>query len=54
MLERARRAGVKAAWVTGDAAYGNDAYLRRTLEANEQPYVLAVKSGLPHRWRFPG
>ena len=53
MLERARRAGVKAAWVTGDAAYGNDAYLRRTLEANEQPYVLAVKSGLPHGWRAP-
>jgi len=44
MLERARKAGVKAAWVTGDAVYGNDAHFRRALESNGQPYVLAVKS----------
>jgi SRSO17 transposase len=43
MLERAWKAGVKAAWVTGDAVYGNDAHFRRTLESNAQPYVLAVK-----------
>lgn len=44
MLQRAWRAGVKAAWVTGDAVYGSDAHLRRTLESNGQPYVLAVRS----------
>jgi SRSO17 transposase len=44
MLKRAWRLGVKAAWVTGDAVYGNDVKFRRFLEANDQPYVLAVKS----------
>jgi SRSO17 transposase len=44
MLQRVWRAGVKAAWVTGDTVYGSDAHLRRTLESNRQPYVLAVKS----------
>jgi SRSO17 transposase len=44
MLKRAWKAGVRAAWVTGDAAYGNDVHLRRTLESNGQPYVLAVRS----------
>jgi SRSO17 transposase len=44
MLKRAWRAGVHAAWVTGDAVYGNDPHFRRTLESNRQPYVLAVKS----------
>ena len=43
MLKRAWKVGVKAAWVTGDAVYGNDAHFRRTLESNGQPYVLAVK-----------
>lgn len=54
MLKRAWKAGVKAAWVTGDAVYGNDAHLRRTLESNRQPYVLAVKSDqrlYDGRWR---
>ncbi len=54
MLERAWRAGVKAAWVTGDAVYGNDIHFRRTLETNGQPYVLAVKSDQrldDGRWR---
>ena len=54
MLERAWKAGVKAAWVTGDAVYGNDVHFRRTLEARGQPYVLAVKSDqrlYDGRWR---
>jgi SRSO17 transposase len=54
MLKRAWKAGVKAAWVTGDAVYGNDVRFRRTLESNGQPYVLAVKSDqrlYDGRWR---
>jgi SRSO17 transposase len=54
MLERARKAGVKAAWVTGDAVYGSDVHFRRTLESNSQPYVLAVRSDqrlYDGRWR---
>jgi SRSO17 transposase len=46
MLKRAWRAGFQAAWVTGDAVYGDDARLRRTLEANGQSYVLAVRCDL--------
>jgi len=45
MLKRAWEAGVKAAWVTGDAVYGNDVRFRRTSESDGQPYVLAVRSG---------
>jgi SRSO17 transposase len=44
MLQRAWKAGVEAAWVTGDAVYGSDAHFRRALESHDQPYVLAVKS----------
>lgn len=44
MLERAFRAGVLAAWVTGDEVYGNDGNLRRWLEGQGHPYVLAVRS----------
>jgi SRSO17 transposase len=54
MLERAWKAGVKAAWVTGDAVYGNDVHFRRTLESHGQPYVLAVRSDqrlYDGRWR---
>jgi SRSO17 transposase len=54
MLERAWRAGVEAAWVTGDAVYGNDVHFRRALESNGQPYVLAVKGDqrlYDGRWR---
>lgn len=54
MLKRAWKAGMKAAWVTGDAVYGNDVQFRRTLESNGQPYVLAVKSDqrlYDGRWR---
>jgi SRSO17 transposase len=42
MLERARQAGVPAAWVTADSVYGDDRSLRVWLESQEQPYVLAV------------
>jgi SRSO17 transposase len=44
MLRRARAAGVRAAWVAADTVYGNDGKFRRFLEANHQPYVLAVQS----------
>src|SRR5215208_5677407 len=42
MLARAFAAEVPAAWVTGDEIYGNDGGLRRWLEAQNRPYVLAV------------
>jgi SRSO17 transposase len=42
MLARARQADVPAAWVTADSVYGDDRRLRMWLEAQEQPYVLAV------------
>jgi SRSO17 transposase len=44
MLARARTAGVPAAWVVADEVYGNDAALRRWLEATRQAFVLAVSS----------
>jgi SRSO17 transposase len=43
MLERALDAGVPAAWVTADEAYGGDPALRGWLEDGKVPYVLAVK-----------
>jgi SRSO17 transposase len=42
MLQRAREVGVPAAWVTGDAVYGNDRKLRIWLEEQRQPFVLEV------------
>ena len=42
MLARAFDAGVPAAWVTGDEVYGGDGELRRWLEGERRPYVLAV------------
>jgi len=42
MLARAFAADVPAAWVTGDEIYGNDGDLRRWLEGQQRPYVLAV------------
>jgi SRSO17 transposase len=42
MLERAFAAGIPAAWVTGDEVYGNNRRLRRWLESQHQPFVLAV------------
>lgn len=50
MLARAFAAGVPAAWVVGDEVYGNDGGLRRWLEAEERPYVLAVARSHPV-WR---
>jgi len=42
LLARAFAAAVPAAWVTGDEVYGNDGSLRRWLETEQRPYVLAV------------
>ena len=43
MLQRAFKAGVPAAWVTGDEVYGAWE-LRRWLEEERRPYVLAVRA----------
>jgi SRSO17 transposase len=43
MLERAFAAGVPAGWVTGDEVYGAWE-LRRWLEEQRRPYVLAVRA----------
>jgi SRSO17 transposase len=43
MLERALDAGVPAAWVTADEAYGGNPALRAWLEGRGVAYVLAVK-----------
>jgi hypothetical protein len=45
MLGRAFAAGVPAAWVTGDAVYGDDGRLRRWLEEQGRAYVLAISCG---------
>jgi SRSO17 transposase len=42
MLARAFAADVPAKWVTGDEVYGDDGGLRRWLEGQQRPYVLAV------------
>lgn len=47
MLERAVQAGVPAAWLTADEVYGGDRRLRLWLEAQQQPFVLAVKRTEP-------
>jgi SRSO17 transposase len=47
MLARAFAAEVPAAWVAGDAVYGNDGDLRRWLEGEQRPYVLAVARSHP-------
>ena len=47
MLERARAASVLAGWVTGDEVYGGARRLRLWLEAEQQPFVLAVKRSEP-------
>lgn len=44
MLERAFKAEMPCKWVTADAIYGGDRRLRRWLEEQEQPFVLAVTS----------
>ena len=47
MIARAVAADVPFGWVTGDTVYGNDRRLRRWLEEQSRPYVLAVKSNEP-------
>jgi SRSO17 transposase len=47
MVKRALRAGVRAAWVTGDTVYGHDGKFRRFLEESGQPYLLAVPANQP-------
>lgn len=47
MLQRAKEAGVPAAWVTGDEVYGGDRHLRIWLEEQEQPFVLAIACDEP-------
>jgi SRSO17 transposase len=44
MLDRAFKAGVPGAWVTGDEVYGSDGGLRRWLEGEGRAYVLAVRA----------
>ena len=44
MLERAVESGIPFGWVTGDAVYGSDRNLRRWLEREGIPHVLAIKS----------
>ena len=44
MLERLVARDVQPAWVTGDEVYGGDRALRRWLEEQHQPFVLAVRS----------
>ena len=51
MLERAFAAGVPAAWVTGDEVHGTWE-LRRWLEGEKRPYVLAVRAN-QYVWSGP-
>jgi SRSO17 transposase len=44
LLARALTAGVRGPWVTADAVYGSDPALRRWLEEQRQPCVLAVRA----------
>ena len=44
MLERAVGSGIPFGGVTGDAVYGRDRNLRRWLEEEGIPHVLAIKS----------
>ncbi|QEL16302.1 IS701 family transposase [Limnoglobus roseus] len=47
MIRRARRLGVRAAWVAGDTVYGHGGKFRRFLEEAGPPYLLAVPSNQP-------
>lgn len=44
MLARALAGGLTPAWVLGDEVYGNDFALRRWLEVQQQPFLLAIRS----------
>lgn len=52
ILTRAFAAGVPAAWVTGDEVHGGDGGLRRWLEGERRPCVLAVRSN-QYAWAGP-
>jgi SRSO17 transposase len=52
LLERAFAAGLPAAWVTGDAVYGNDRRLRMWLEEQGRAFVLEVACKEP-LWAWP-
>jgi SRSO17 transposase len=53
MLARALDAGVPAAWVTADEAYGGDSKFRRWLETRRVSYVVAVACNHPrHGWHL--
>jgi SRSO17 transposase len=43
LVARVLEAGVRIPWLTGDEVYGGDGPLRRWLETEGQPYVLAVR-----------
>lgn len=47
LLARAFAAQVPAGWVSGDEIYGDDTDLRRWLEEEGHPYVLAVSASHP-------
>jgi SRSO17 transposase len=49
LIATALDAGLRCAFVLGDAVYGSDRRLRRMLQARQQPYVLAVRSNEPMR-----
>ena len=44
MVERAVGGGIPFRWFAGDTVYGSDRRLRRWLEQQEIPHVLAIKS----------
>ena len=44
MVKRAVEGGVPFRWFAGDTVYSNDRQLRRWLEQQEIPHVLAIKS----------
>jgi SRSO17 transposase len=52
MIASALRAGIEAAWVSGDEVYGQDPQLRALLEETQMGYVLAVAGN--RRARFNG
>lgn len=54
MLKRVIKAGVPCRWVTADEVYGNDRQLRRWLEEENHPYVLAVSSNQYVWWHGLG
>jgi SRSO17 transposase len=55
MIRRTRDAGhVKFDWITGDALYGDSGPLRTDLEADNQRYLLAVRSNLTVWFVDPG